>query len=254
LPAASAPPPPPPAVAAPAPPGGGDRSRAPYIVAGLVAAAVVAVIVVLVSGGGSNNKQDAAKAVAAAITKAEASATSTTPSATTTAAAASSSAPAPAAASSTQITPVGSTLKLGQPAVIAYDDASNHKQGTIQVTPNPIEKGSISDFKNIDLTGAQKTSTPFYVKMNVKNVGTSDLSGSSPGAFINGVDDRGQAQSDVIFFGDFPRCDSTEPKQFKAGGSYDVCLTFLIPQGGSLVGMRWSVFDEKTGKSDLNWK
>ena len=158
------------------------------------------------------------------------------------------------AASSTKVTPVGSTLKLGQPAVIAYDDASNHKKGTIEITPAPIQKGSISDFQNIELTADQKTSTPFYVKVGVKNVGTTDLSGSSPGSFIDGVDDRNQEQSEVIFFGDFPRCDSTEPKQFKAGGSYSVCLTYLIPKGGSLVGMRWSVFDEKTGKSDLNWK
>ena len=159
-----------------------------------------------------------------------------------------------AAASSTTPTPVGSTLKLGQPAVIAYDDASNHKKGTIEITPAPIQKGSISDFQNIQLDADQKTSTPYYVKVGVKNVGTTDLSGSTPASYLDGVDDRNQEQSEVIFFGDFPRCDATEPKQFKPGASYSACLTYLIPKGGSLVGMRWSVFDEKTGKSDLNWK
>lgn len=252
----SAPPPAAPAAApaaAATPPGGQERSRTPFIVAGLVAAAVVAVVIVLVSGG-SSKKSGSTAAASSPATTAVTTAATTAGTATVTTTPTTTQAASNEAASSTKVTPVGSTLKLGQPAVIAYDDASNHKKGTIEITPAPIQKGSISDFQNIQLTADQKTSTPFYVKVGVKNVGTTDLSGSSPGSYIDGVDDRNQEQTEVIFFGDFPRCDSTEPKQFKAGGSYSVCLTYLIPKGGSLVGMRWTVFDEKTGKSDLNWK
>jgi len=45
---------------------------------------------------------------------------------------------------------------------------------------------------------------------------------------------------------ELPRCPEV-PKD-------TACLTYLIPGGGSIVGMRWVVFDKKTGKSDLNWR
>src|SRR4051812_19717493 len=74
----------------------------------------------------------------------------------------------PAPRSGGGLTPMGTTLKVGQGAVIAYDDASNHKKSRIEVTPQKIEKGTLDDFKNIELEGDQKTSTPYYVTMRVK--------------------------------------------------------------------------------------
>jgi hypothetical protein len=175
----------------------------------------------------------------------------TTAETTTTAATAPASA---SGASGAKPTPLGSTLKLGQAATIAYEDASNHKKSTIEVTPSAIEKGTIADFKNIQLDADQKTATPFYVKMKVVNHGPADLSGTSPATYINGIDDRNQDQRGVIFFGSFERCPSADAKSLKPGQSYATCLTFLIPKGGSLVGMRWIAFDEKSGKSNLEWK
>jgi hypothetical protein len=152
-------------------------------------------------------------------------------------------------------TPLGTKLKLGQPAVIAYEDSESKKKATIKLTPSAIEQGSIGDFKNIKLDADQKTATPFYVKVTAANVGRVALPGkASPATYINGIDDRGQDQNEVIFFGDFPRCAAKTPKTFKPGESYTTCLTYLIPKGGSLKGMRWIAFDEKTGKSNLEWQ
>jgi len=178
----------------------------------------------------------------------------TPPAATTTAAETATTDAATPAATSGGLTPIGRTLKIGDPALIAYDDATNHKKSRIQVTPVKIEKGTIDDFKNIDLDGKQKTSTPYYVTMKVKNVGKGDLSGTDPASFIDGVDDRGQEQSNIIFFGTFDRCNSDKAKSLKPGESYSSCLAYLIAGGGSIVGMRWVHFDEKTSKSDINWK
>jgi hypothetical protein len=151
-------------------------------------------------------------------------------------------------------TPLGTTLKFGEAAVVVYDDTSHHHSSAVRITPHAIEAGSIGDFKNIKLDAAQKTSSPFYVQVDVKNVGKEDLSGSSPGAYLNGVDDRGQNQNEVIFFGDFAQCEAKIPKSLKPGESYKTCLTYLIPKGGSLKAMRWIAFDEKSGKSNLDWK
>jgi hypothetical protein len=202
------------------------------------AAAVLALSAAGCGGGGSDGGGDKAASTAAAPA----------PAATTTTAA------APESSSSAKPTALGSTLELGQAAVVVYDDTIHHHSSAVRITPHAIEAGTLADFKNIKLDADQKTSSPFYVKVDVENVGKEDLSDSSPGTYLNGVDDRGQNQNEVIFFGDFATCQSKTPKSLKPGESYKTCLTYLIPKGGSLKGMRWIAFDQKTGKSDLNWK
>jgi hypothetical protein len=152
------------------------------------------------------------------------------------------------------LTPMGSTLKIGAPAVIAYEDSSNHKKSRIELTPEKIEKGTLDDFKNIKLEGNQKTSTPYYLTVKVGNVGEGDLSGTDPAGYADGIDDRGQEQNEIIFFGQFDRCNGDKAKSLKPGESYTSCLAFLMPKGGSLEGVRWIAFDEKSGKSNIDWK
>ena len=41
----------------------------------------------------------------------------------------------------------------------------------LQVDVVSIVKAPISDFKNVDLTGAQKSDTPYYVKLQIKALG-----------------------------------------------------------------------------------
>lgn len=198
--------------------------------------------------GGGDDEATVTETVVETVS-APAETTATTPAETTETTEA---AAAPAAAGG--ITPAGSTLKMGETATIAYDDSSSGKKTTIEVTPQGIEKGSIDDFKNIDLDADQKAATPFYVKVSVKNVGKGDLGDSEPGSYIDAVDDRGQEQNEIIFFGDFERCPSADVKSFKPGDSYETCLTYLVPGGGSIEGMRWIMFDEKSGKSNIDWK
>jgi hypothetical protein len=199
---------------------------------------VIAALVLCGCGGSTKTVTERVTAPAAATTTTEATTTEA----------------ATPAATSGGLTPLGSTLKIGDPAVIAYDDSSNHKKSRIEVTPVKIEKGTIDDFKNIDIEGKEKTATPYYVTMKVRNVGKGDLSGTDPASYIDGIDDRGQEQNNIIFFGTFDRCDSDKAKSLKPGESYSSCLAYLIAGGGSIVGMRWVDFDQKTGKSDINWK
>jgi pSer/pThr/pTyr-binding forkhead associated (FHA) protein len=239
------PPPPAPVPQAAAAGDGQPRRRLPLVLGVAVClAGVVGAVIALAStdNGKSKSKSETTAGSAAATTPVQGASTS----------------PASSGSKKTvsagKVTPIGSKLKLGDTAVIAYTDASNHKKSTIEITPSPVERGSISDFKNVQLNAEQKSSTPFYVKVSVKNVGKGDLSGGSPATYIDGVDDRGQNQTSVIFFGNFSRCPDVRPKHLKPGESYNTCLTYLIAKGGSIVGMRWVVFDQKTGKSDLNWR
>jgi hypothetical protein len=199
---------------------------------------LIAAVFACAGCGGDDKEAEPAPAAAAA-----------TPSAAATEAAS-----AEPAGAGGKVTPLGTKLKVGETAVIDYEDASTHGKSIIEFTPKKIEKGSLEDFANIDLDADQKKSTPYYAEITVKNVGKGDLSGGDPATYVNGVDDRGQDQNELIFIGGFDRCNHETPKKLKPGDSYDSCLVYLIPGGGAITGFHWIQFDEKSGKSDLKWE
>ena len=118
-----------------------------------------------------------------------------------------------------------------------------------------IEKGSLDDFENVDLDEDQKKSTPFYVTVRVSNPAGSKLpADDDPTLGFDGIDDRGQRQGRVIFFGTFERCDYADvPKPFGKGKSYESCLVFLIPGGGSIEEVHWTGSDEYFSEP-ITWK
>jgi hypothetical protein len=68
-----------------------------------------------------------------------------------------------------------------------------------------------------------------------------EQSGQFPPAItFNAIDDRGQQQQSITFLGTFSRCDDPmPPKQFVAGQTYQSCLAYLIPGGGSIQKVQW---------------
>jgi len=158
-------------------------------------------------------------------------------------------------ASASRLTPAGTTLKVGQPAVVAYQSMSPKAKSRLEVTTTKIEKGSIDDLKDAGLEPSQKSSTPYYVKLTVKNLGSAkgpgDLSGTLPTTNLTGVDERDESQTSVTFIGTFERCDEADtPKSFGKGKSFETCLVFLIPEGGgSLAKVKWSAAREVSWRS-----
>jgi hypothetical protein len=149
------------------------------------------------------------------------------------------------------LTKPGSTLKLGEAAHVTYkplsatDDKNLFK---VDATAEKIEKGSIDDFKNIDLDEDQKSSTPYYLTVKIENTGKEiplgDMEGD-PDLKFAAVDDRGQEQGSITFIGDFDRCEDTDaPKPFTKGKSYESCLTFLVGGDGSITEARWTGSDK----------
>ena len=168
-----------------------------------------------------------------------------------------SSAPAPAPARSSApavptgaggLTPPGTQLGFGQQATVGWIPPSislkpgAHQALKFQVTVESIEKGTIADFKNVDLNAKQKKSTPYYVKVMVKALGKSAWKGTDdPAISFRAIDDRGQEQGSLTFFGTFQRCDEVSaPKPFTSGKSYESCFAYLIPGGGSIQKVEWN--------------
>lgn len=215
---------------------------------------MTAALTLAACGGGSSNK-----AATPASTTTQASTTDTTAAATTTAATTTTDPNAPKLLPGT--TPPGTTLKVGDTAKVQLQPLSgtssdDEARFQLEATVTKIRKATAADFKNINLDAKQKKATPYFVNVRLANKSDKSIpiKGDDPDVRISAVDDREQEQNSVIFIGDFPACNNADPpKPFSKGKSYDTCLVFLIPGGGTMTGVTWSSGIEYVDKP-ITWK
>jgi hypothetical protein len=145
----------------------------------------------------------------------------------------------PVAAKPASIARPGASFVTGERAIVAYtvQSSAGATVGTtrLALTVLSIQKGTLADFKGIQLDASDRASTPEYVEVRLTNRGPLALNTNDeddPAFAINGVDNTGQTQPSVTFIGTFPRCPDTDtPKPFAPGKSFQTCLTFLVPGG-----------------------
>lgn len=200
-----------------------------------VAAAVLGAIAVGLAGCGGGGSTTT---VTATLTHASSTAAASVPAASSTAASPPATIPAsttPASSSSTGVTAPGTSLTAGQTATVLYTPPlTTGKKFMLKVTVESIRKGTLADFNGIQLDAAQKASTPEYVNVRLSDLspGNASASNNDPSVALEGVDNTGQQQQSVTFFGTFPRCNSVSaPQPFTQGKSFETCLTFLVPGG-----------------------
>jgi hypothetical protein len=146
------------------------------------------------------------------------------------------------------LTAPGTHLGFNQVATVGWIpptlalEPGTHKALTFKVTVQSIEQGTIADFKNVDLNAKQKKETPYYVKVTVTAASDKAWKGDDdPAISFRAIDDRGQEQGSLTFFGDFPRCNEVNaPKPFTSGKSYQSCFAYLMPSGASIKNVEWN--------------
>jgi hypothetical protein len=157
----------------------------------------------------------------------------------------------PAAAAKTGadgLTPPGTHLGFGKDAIVGWvpptEDTGTgaHKGLKVQVTVESIQKGTLADFRNVDLDAKEKKSTPYYVQVRLTALSSAKIpADNDPFLTFTAIDDRGQQQDNITFLGTFQRCDDpTAPTAFVAGKTYQSCLAYLIPGGGSIQSVQWN--------------
>jgi hypothetical protein len=145
------------------------------------------------------------------------------------------------------LTAPGTHLGLGRDATVAWvppaqaTGSGPHQGIKLRVTVESIEKGTIADFQNVNLNATQKKATPYYVKLRITALAsTPPPANSDPAITFTAIDDRGQQQQSITFFGTFTRCDDPmPPKSFVSGKTYVSCLAYLMPGGGSIQKVQW---------------
>jgi hypothetical protein len=155
----------------------------------------------------------------------------------------------PAAAAKTGaggLTPPGTHLGFGKDAIVGWvpqaeDGTGAHKGIKMQVTVESIQKGTLADFRNVNLDAKEKKDTPYYVTLRLTELQNAPVpQDSDPAITFTAIDDRGQEQESITFLGTFQRCDEVSaPKTLVSGKSYTTCMTYLIPGGGSIQSVKW---------------
>jgi hypothetical protein len=146
------------------------------------------------------------------------------------------------------LTAPGAHLGFGQPATVAWVPPETalgegaHTGLKLRVTVESIQRGTLADFKNVQLDPSERHSTPYYVKVRITALGSKPgPKDSDPAITFRAIDDRGQQQESVTFLGTFSRCDDPfPPKPFVHGKTYESCLTYLMPGGGSIQKVQWN--------------
>ncbi len=153
--------------------------------------------------------------------------------------------PEPSESTEGDLTPAGTKLGFGEEATVGWQPASLSIEGKdkvfkLEVVVQSLETGEKSDLEDIELDPELQDSTPYYAKVRIHNLGETPPAEDDPDITFDAIDDRGQEQASITFIGDFPPCeDNEEPKPFSRGKSYESCLTYLVPGGGSIEELRW---------------
>jgi len=150
-------------------------------------------------------------------------------------------------AGSGSLTPPGTHLAFGGAATVGWvppsrDTGTGAHQGIkLKVAVVSIQKGTMADFRNVELNANERKSTPYYVQLRVTALSSTPVpKDSDPAITFAAIDDRGQEQQSITFLGTFSRCDDPmPPKQFVIGKTYQSCLAYLIPGGGSIQRVQW---------------
>lgn len=133
------------------------------------------------------------------------------------------------------LTKAGTELKFGESANVAYSP-NTQRNTVLQLTVTGVAQGSIADLSNYVLDERTKASSPYYVRVTVKNIGDGDV-GQTPIPLwaVDNADTLIQASS---FTNAFTKCPSTPlPTTFAPNAVANACLVYLVPNHGTLTGV-----------------
>lgn len=147
------------------------------------------------------------------------------------------------------LTPGGTKLTEDHPASVVYQ-VGTKAASAITVTVSSVAKGRIRDFRFFSLDPATKASSPFYVRLTVKNEGPAGLGGVALPIFAHDSSNTIFPPNELV--GTFKPCPHPLlPKSFLPGSTAKLCLVYLVPKGKALQSV-----DLQTGSSRdaISWR
>lgn len=131
-----------------------------------------------------------------------------------------------------ELTPQGSTLEVGETATVAYEPRQD-KVGVLDIKVTALERASFDLFVGWELSKQTRSTSPYFVRATVTNVGETNLGGRPVPLYL--VDGENRLVESSIFTGSFKPCDGASfPKKFAAGDRVRACMVYLAPDKGKL--------------------
>lgn len=138
---------------------------------------------------------------------------------------------------SVEVTEQGTELGFGDTATVVHEPTQN--RGTVlELTVTAVQQARLGDFAEFDLDARARASTPYYVEVEVGNVGEGDLGGARVPLWAVDADDR-LIQSSGFTAGFTPCPSGPLPEPFGPEESVETCLVYLIPDGGELTAVSY---------------
>ena len=139
-------------------------------------------------------------------------------------------------------TKAGTTLTIGDPAVVSFSPAKG-AASKVRLTVTSVKKGSTKDLKQFQLNPEAKASSVYYVKVALKNVGNHDIGGSP--VVLYGKVSQSLVVQPVQFGSTFAKCSGGPlPKPFGHGKKAAECLVMLAPHRGTISEIQWRMDTE----------
>jgi len=140
------------------------------------------------------------------------------------------------------LTDYGTELKFGDSATVAYAP-NDERKSVLELTVLSAAKGTIADLSNYALEDRTRASTPYYVRVTVKNVGTGDVGRTPIPLFM--VDNRNTLISASSFTNTYKKCPSVAlPTTFGPQATLTTCLVYLAPDHGQMTGVSFRAVQE----------
>lgn len=129
-----------------------------------------------------------------------------------------------------ELTEAGTELGFGDTGTVPFE-AGPDRSTVLGITVDGVREGRVGQLSAFQLDEATRASTPYYVRVTVRNEGTGDLGGVGVPLFV--VDQRDVLIQPSSFTTSFERCPSTPlPEEFGAGEQVETCLVYLVPEAG----------------------
>lgn len=132
-----------------------------------------------------------------------------------------------------ELTSQGTSLAVGDAATLAWEPRQD-TVGVIEVSVDRLERATFkNDFAGFKITDENRTTSPYFVRATITNVGETDLSGRQVPLYV--VDGENRLIVHSTFGSVFRPCEQADfPKKFGPGATGEFCLVYLVPDRGDL--------------------
>lgn len=159
--------------------------------------------------------------------------------------------PTTASTGAQEITPAGTTLKIGETAVVRYRFAGD-VDNTVGLTVTAIEEGDQAAF-TAKFGPKSKGYQPFYLRVTVENLSGTEMPGvSGPRLRALGPDGR---NTGAVLVGDLDECQAeVAPRDFTAtGATFQTCVLQASREGQPVTGAQYDDDDAGYADDPISW-